>query len=70
MPRVQCGLDGWHVCGVDNQLFYSQTPVLKTSETESIKIEKASPHFWSSELWSAHKKVRSELVSDACKGWW
>ena len=68
MSQPKRDLDGWHVCGVDNQLFYSQTPVIKISDTESINIENASRDHWSLEMGNAHKEVPSDSVSGACMG--
>lgn len=68
MSQSERGLEGWHVCGVDNQLFYSENPVVKISDTEYLDIENANRDHWSQEMRNAHKEVRSDLVLEACMG--
>lgn len=57
MSEPEPGLDGWHVCGVENQLFYSENQVVKISDTESVNIQNASRHHWTPDMWSTHNEV-------------
>lgn len=53
MTDAERGLDGWHVCGEHNQLFYS-------------KIDR---HNWTSAMHSAHEEVRSsQPQKGSCPG--
>lgn len=60
-------MDGWHVYGTEDMLFYSKTPdgTVRISrdgdEHKVIKIENANPERWrESVLVHAHEEVRTD----------
>lgn len=49
----EAGLDGWHVCGVNNQLFYSKDPFPASQN-------RGRDH-WTEDMHSAHAEVSFRL---------
>jgi hypothetical protein len=69
MTDAERGLDGWHVCGEHNQLFYSKIPVVKISDTKWVNIQNFDRHNWTSAMHSAHEEVRSsQPQKGSCPG--
>lgn len=57
MWQPEPGLDGWHVCGLDGALFYSEDPVIKVSESRDVNIKNAGRHHWTKAMHKRHAQV-------------